>query len=44
MSLVLRKGTVSLDTWKRVGKQLKTYYTEHGPEKVPVKFFHMEYD
>ena len=25
------EGTVNLDTWERVGKQLKTYYTLHGP-------------
>ena len=33
------EGTVTLDTWKRVGKQLKTYYTEHSSEKVPVDAF-----
>ena len=25
------KGTVNLDTWVKLGKQLKTYYTLHGP-------------
>ena len=29
------EGTVNLDTWERVGKQLKTYHAEHGSEKVP---------
>ena len=33
------EGTVDLDTWEKVGKQLKTYYTLHGPEKVPVDAF-----
>ena len=33
------EGTVYLDTWEKVGKQLKTYYTLHGPEKVPVDAF-----
>ena len=28
------EGTVNLDTWERVGKQLKTYHAEHGSEKV----------
>ena len=28
-------GTVNLKTWEKVGKQLKTYYTQHGPERVP---------
>ena len=29
------EGMVNLDTWERVGKQLKTYHAEHGSEKVP---------
>ena len=29
------EGSVNLDTWEKVGKQLKTYYTLHGLEKVP---------
>lgn len=33
------EGTVNLDTWEKVGKQLKTYYTQHGPEKVPTDTF-----
>ena len=33
------EGTVNLDTWEKVGKQLKTYYTQHGPEKVPTDAF-----
>src|SRR5574337_1780708 len=30
------EGTVSLETWKKVGKQLQTYYSLHGPNRVPV--------
>ena len=33
------EGSVNLDTWEKVGKQLKTYYTLHGPEKVPTDTF-----
>ena len=33
------EGTVNLDTWERVGKQLKTYHVEHGSEKVPTDAF-----
>ena len=29
------EGSVNLYTWDKIGKQLKTYYTQHGPEKVP---------
>ena len=32
-------STVNLDTWEKVGKRLKTYYTQHGPEKVPTDAF-----
>ncbi|XP_052516180.1 endogenous retrovirus group K member 113 Gag polyprotein-like, partial [Budorcas taxicolor] len=32
-----REGTVSLETWKKVGEQIRTHYTLHGPEKVPVE-------
>ena len=28
------EGTVNLDTWERVGKQLKTYHAKHDSEKV----------
>ena len=35
----LDEGTVNLDTWERVGKQLKTYHVEHGSEKVPTDAF-----
>ena len=31
--------TVSLETWKKVGKQLQTYYSLHGPNRVPVDAF-----
>ena len=33
------KATVSLETWKKVGKQLQTYYSLHGPNRVPVDAF-----
>eukprot|EP00070_Physeter_catodon_P036307 XP_028343201.1 endogenous retrovirus group K member 5 Gag polyprotein-like [Physeter catodon] len=33
------EGTVNLETWIKIGDQLKTYYTLHGPEKVPVDTF-----
>ena len=32
-------STVNLDTWEKVGKRLKTYYTQRGPEKVPTDAF-----
>nr|ARA67907.1 gag protein [Jaagsiekte sheep retrovirus]ARA67910.1 gag protein [Jaagsiekte sheep retrovirus] len=32
-----REGTVNLETWKKVGEQIRTHYTLHGPEKVPVE-------
>ena len=30
------EGTVSLETWKKIRKQLQTYYSLHGPNRVPV--------
>ena len=30
------EGTVSLEIWKKVRKQLQTYYSLHGPNRVPV--------
>ena len=33
------EGTVNLDTWEKVGKQLRDYYTLNGPEKVPTNTF-----
>ena len=33
------EGTVNLETWEWVGKQLQDYYTIHGPSKVPVESF-----
>ena len=33
------EGTVNLDTWERVGKQLKTYLAEYGSEKLPTVAF-----
>ena len=35
----LEEGTVNLKTWEKVGKQLKTYYTQHGLERVPTDTF-----
>ena len=32
-----REGTVNLETWKKVGEQIRAHYTLHGPEKVPVE-------
>ncbi|XP_069448820.2 endogenous retrovirus group K member 8 Gag polyprotein-like [Ovis canadensis] len=32
-----REGTVNLETWKKVGEQIRTHYTLHGPEKIPVE-------
>nr|ADI50271.1 gag protein [Enzootic nasal tumour virus of goats] len=34
-----REGTVNLETWKKVGEQIRTHYTLHGPERVPVETF-----
>ena len=33
------EGTVNLKTWEKVGKQLKTYYTQHGPKRAPTDTF-----
>ena len=33
------EGTVNLNTWEKVGKQLRDYYTLHGPERVPTDTF-----
>ena len=33
------EGTVNLDTWEKVGKQIKTCYSQHGPKKVPTDAF-----
>ena len=35
----LEEGTVNLETWTKVGDQLRLFYTLHGPEKVPVDAF-----
>ena len=32
-----REGTVNLETWKKVGEQIRTHYTLHVPEKIPVE-------
>ena len=36
------EGSVKLYTWEKIGKQLKTYYTQHGPEKVPTDTFSLQ--
>ena len=33
------EGIVNLNTWEKVGKQIKTCYSQHGPEKVPTDVF-----
>ena len=33
------EGTMNLEIWKKIGKQIQTYYTLHGPNKVPVETF-----
>ena len=35
----LEEGTVNLDTWKKVGKKLKAYYTLHRPKKILIQSF-----
>ena len=35
----LEEGTMSLEIWKKIRKQIQTYYTLHGPNKVPVETF-----
>ena len=37
--LGFQKRAINLDNWEKVGIQLKTYYTQHGPEKVPTDAF-----
>ena len=32
-------GTVNIQTWEKIGQQLKTFYSLHGPSKVPVDTF-----
>lgn len=33
------EGTISLETWEKVGTKIKDFYSAHGPEKVPVEAF-----
>lgn len=33
------EGTVSLETWGKVGERLQDFYTAHGPQRVPVETF-----
>ncbi|KAI5170128.1 Endogenous Retrovirus Group K Member 5 Gag Polyprotein [Manis pentadactyla] len=33
------EGTVDIDLWNKVGEGLQTYYSAHGPKKVPVDIF-----
>ncbi|KAI5176612.1 Ragulator Complex Protein Lamtor1 [Manis pentadactyla] len=37
--LVIGEGTVDIDLWNKVGEGLQTYYSAHGPKKVPVDTF-----
>lgn len=32
----LEEGTVNLETWAKVGEQIQTAYTLHGPDRVPL--------
>ena len=32
-------GAVNIQTWERIGQQLKSFYSLHGPSKVPVVTF-----
>ncbi|XP_010155635.1 PREDICTED: LOW QUALITY PROTEIN: endogenous retrovirus group K member 5 Gag polyprotein-like [Eurypyga helias] len=34
-----RDGTINLETWNRVGERIQSFYTVHGPEKVPIDAF-----
>ena len=36
----LEEDTVNLETWEKVGKQLKAYYTLHSPRKCQLTPFH----
>lgn len=33
------EGTVSVETWAKVGEKIQGYYQAHGPQKVPVEAF-----
>lgn len=33
------EGTLSLQNWKRVGKEMRRFYKKHGPEEVPTPAF-----
>ena len=33
------EDTINLETWTKVGDQLHSFYTLHGPEKVPADAF-----
>ncbi|XP_021092000.1 endogenous retrovirus group K member 24 Gag polyprotein-like [Heterocephalus glaber] len=33
------EGTVDLEVWNKVGRQLQDYYDGHGPTKVPIDAF-----
>lgn len=32
--LVPKEGTVNLETWDRIGNELKTFYSMHGPAET----------
>lgn len=33
------EGILNLDTWEKVEKQLRTRYTNEGPDKIPMSTF-----
>ncbi|XP_061872652.1 endogenous retrovirus group K member 10 Gag polyprotein-like [Colius striatus] len=33
------KGTINLETWNRVGENIKGYYAANGPDKIPIDDF-----
>ena len=35
----LQQGTVNLDIWEKVGKQLRAYCVHHGLDKIPTYTF-----
>uniref|UniRef100_A0A671FY07 CCHC-type domain-containing protein n=1 Tax=Rhinolophus ferrumequinum TaxID=59479 RepID=A0A671FY07_RHIFE len=33
------EGTISLETWEKIGERLQDYYSTHGPQRFPVETF-----
>ncbi|XP_061862620.1 endogenous retrovirus group K member 5 Gag polyprotein-like [Colius striatus] len=33
------KGTINLETWNKVGENIKSYYAANGPDKIPIDAF-----